>query len=55
MLTIAYIRVSTEEQTEHSPEAHRKRCQSHALSQNLGAVTFLNDEGASGRHSTVQP
>ncbi len=49
MLTIAYIRVSTEEQTDHSPEAQRKRCLSHALSQNLGPVTFLNDEGVSGK------
>ena len=41
--------MSTEEQTDHSPEAQRKRCLSHALSQNLGPVTFLNDEGVSGK------
>ena len=49
MLTIAYIRVSTEEQLDHSPEAQRKRCLQHALSLNLGEVKFLCDEGVSGK------
>ena len=49
MKTIAYVRVSTEDQIEHSPEAQRKRCLQHALNHNLGPVTFLSDEGVSGK------
>ncbi|MEQ1700318.1 MAG: recombinase family protein [Ilumatobacteraceae bacterium] len=49
MLTIAYIRVSTEDQVDYSPDAQRNRCVQHAISNNLGAVTFLSDEGLSGK------
>lgn len=49
MLTIAYIRVSTEDQIDYSPDAQRNRCLQHAISNELGAVTFLADEGRSGK------
>src|SRR4051794_1560369 len=49
MLTIAYIRVSTEDQIDYSPDAQRNRCLQHAISNDLGAVTFLADEGRSGK------
>ena len=49
MLTIAYVRVSTEDQVEHSPDAQRKRCRLYAEHLGLGAVTFLADEGLSGK------
>ena len=49
MLTIAYIRVSTEDQVDYSPDAQRHRCLQHALNNNLGPVTFLSDEGVSGK------
>lgn len=49
MLTIGYIRVSTEDQTEFSPDAQRNRCQQHAISNALGPVTFIADEGRSGK------
>ena len=50
MLTIAYIRVSTEDQIDYSPDAQRKRCLQHAQSHDLGTVTFLCDEGVSGKN-----
>ncbi len=50
MLTIGYIRVSTEDQVDYSPDAQRKRCLQHAISHDLGSVTFLNDEGRSGKN-----
>ncbi|MBI4934067.1 MAG: recombinase family protein [Actinobacteria bacterium] len=49
MLTIAYIRVSTEDQVDYSPDAQRNRCLQHAISHDLGSVTFLSDEGLSGK------
>ena len=49
MLTIAYIRVSTEDQVDYSPDAQRNRCVQHAISNDLGPVTFLSDEGLSGK------
>lgn len=49
MLTIAYIRVSTEDQIDYSPDAQRNQCLRHASSNNLGLVTFLSDEGLSGK------
>ena len=49
MMTIAYIRVSTEDQIDYSPDAQRNRCLQHASSNNLGLVTFLSDEGLSGK------
>ena len=50
MLTIAYIRVSTEDQVDYSPDAQRNRCLQHAISNGLGSVTFLSDEGLSGKN-----
>lgn len=49
MLTIAYVRVSTDDQVDYSPDAQRNRCQQHAISNSLGAVTFVCDEGLSGK------
>jgi len=49
MLTIAYARVSTDDQIEHSPEAQRRRCAEFARSNGLGVPTFLSDEGISGK------
>ncbi len=49
MLTIAYIRVSTEDQVDYSPDAQRNRCVQYAITHDLGAVTFLSDEGLSGK------
>ena len=50
MLTVAYIRVSTEDQIEHSPEAQTNRCRQYAELHDLGAVTVLSDEGWSGKN-----
>jgi site-specific DNA recombinase len=50
MLTIAYVRVSTEDQVEHSPEAQRRRCAEYAQSKGLDAPRFLSDEGLSGKN-----
>lgn len=49
MLTIAYIRVSTDDQVDYSPDAQKSRCQQHAISNKLGPVTFISDEGLSGK------
>lgn len=49
MLTIGYVRVSTEDQVDYSPDAQRKRCLQHAISNDLGSITFLADEGLSGK------
>ena len=49
MLTIAYVRVSTDDQVEHSPDAQRRRCAEYAAQKNLGPVKFLSDEGQSGK------
>lgn len=48
MLTIAYVRVSTDDQVEHSPEAQRRRCVEYATTRDLGIPTVLADEGWSG-------
>jgi site-specific DNA recombinase len=50
MLTIAYVRVSTDDQVEHSPEAQRRRCAEYAHSKGLNAPRFLSDEGRSGKN-----
>src|SRR5690349_9404024 len=50
MLTIGYIRVSTEDQIDYSPEAQRKRCLQYSQAHDLGSVTFLADEGLSGKN-----
>ena len=49
MLTIAYVRVSTDDQIEHSPEAQRRRCAEIARLKGLGTPRFLSDEGISGK------
>ena len=50
MQTIAYVRVSTDDQVEHSPEAQRRRCAEYAALNDLGPVRFLSDEGHSGKN-----
>jgi site-specific DNA recombinase len=50
MLTIGYVRVSTEDQVEHSPEAQRHRCAQYAKAHDLGPIQFLSDEGFSGKN-----
>lgn len=47
---IGYVRVSTEDQVENSPEAQRTRCLQFAISHGIGPVTFLADEGRSGKN-----
>ena len=48
--TVAYVRVSTEDQAEHSPEAQAKRCRDLATLKGLGPVRVLADEGWSGKN-----
>ena len=50
MLTIGYVRVSTEDQVEHSPDAQRDRCKQYAKANELGPIQFLSDEGWSGKN-----
>jgi site-specific DNA recombinase len=50
MTTIAYVRVSTEDQVEFSPDAQAKRCRDLAKLKQLGSVTVLADEGWSGKN-----
>ena len=50
MLTIGYVRVSTEDQVDHSPEAQRIRCGQYAKIHDLGPVQYLSDEGFSGKN-----
>ncbi len=52
MLTVAYCRVSTEEQAEegHSIEAQADRLRSYAELHGLGVVTVVEDPGLSGRN-----
>ena len=50
MLTIAYVRVSTDDQVEHSPEAQRRRCAEYARSKGLDTPRLLSDEGWSGKN-----
>lgn len=50
MLTIGYVRVSTDDQVEHSPAAQRKRCAEYARSKGLEPPRFLCDEGLSGKN-----
>ncbi len=52
MLTVAYCRVSTEEQAEegHSIDAQADRLQSYAELHGLGVVTVIEDLGLSGRN-----
>jgi len=48
--TVAYVRVSTEDQVEFSPDAQAKRCKDLARLRDLGGVTVLADEGWSGKN-----
>ncbi len=48
--TLAYVRVSTEDQIEYSPDAQVKRCRDLARLRDLGPVTVLKDEGWSGKN-----
>lgn len=48
-LTVAYVRVSTEDQVDYSPEAQAKRCTEMARLKGLGPVTVLADEGWSAK------
>jgi site-specific DNA recombinase len=48
--TLAYVRVSTEDQTDFSPDAQAKRCRDLARVRELGPVTVLSDEGWSGKN-----
>ena len=48
--TIAYVRVSTEEQVDFSPEAQAKRCRELARLRDLGPVRVMADEGWSGKN-----
>ena len=48
--TLAYVRVSTDDQTDYSPDAQAKRCRDVARLRELGPVTVLKDEGWSGKN-----
>ena len=48
--TVAYVRVSTEDQVEYSPDAQAKRCRDLAKLRDLGAVKVLADEGWSAKN-----
>ena len=48
--TVAYVRVSTEDQIEFSPDAQAKRCRDLARLRDLGPVMVLADEGWSGKN-----
>ncbi|HEY5266819.1 MAG TPA: recombinase family protein [Acidimicrobiales bacterium] len=48
--TVAYVRVSTDDQVEFSPDAQEKRCRDLAKLRGLGPVTVLADEGWSGKN-----
>lgn len=49
-LTVAYIRVPTEDQVDYSPDAQAARCRQYARQLGLGAVTVVADEGWSGKN-----
>ncbi len=48
--TLAYVRVSTEDQADFSPDAQAKRCRDLARLRDLGPVTVLSDPGWSGKN-----
>ena len=50
MLTVAYVRVSTDDQVEYSPDAQAKRARDFARVHDLGAVTVMADEGWSAKN-----
>jgi site-specific DNA recombinase len=49
-LTVSYIRVSTEDQVEYSPDAQATRCREYARAHDLGAVREIRDEGWSAKN-----
>ena len=49
-LTVVYVRVSTDDQVDYSPDAQAKRCRAYAQQHALGPVTVLADEGWSGKN-----
>ena len=53
----AYIRVSTEDQTEYSPESQKKRIREYASSHQLNLPDYYiyTDEGISGRSASKRP
>src|ERR1700719_3823909 len=48
--SVVYVRVSTEDQVEFSPDAQAKRCRDLARLKGLGPVMLLADEGWSGKN-----
>ena len=48
--TVAYVRVSTEEQVEYSPDAQAKRCKDFARLRDLGPIRVFTDQGWSGKN-----
>lgn len=48
--TVAYVRVSTDDQVDYSPEAQAKRCKELARLKGLGAVRVMADEGWSAKN-----
>ncbi len=48
--SVVYVRVSTEDQVEFSPDAQAKRCRDLARLKGLGPVTVLADEGWPGKN-----
>jgi site-specific DNA recombinase len=48
--TVAYVRVSTDDQVEFSPEAQAKRCKDLARLRDLGPLQVMADEGWSGKN-----
>ena len=49
-LTVGYVRVSTEDQVDYSPNAQALRCRQYAQQHDLGGLTVIADEGWSGKN-----
>ena len=47
---VAYVRVSTEDQVEYSPDAQAARCRDYAQLHGVGALELIKDEGFSGKN-----
>ena len=47
---VAYVRVSTEDQVEYSPDAQAARCRDYAQVHGVGALELIKDEGFSGKN-----
>src|ERR1039458_8392347 len=48
--TAIYVRVSTDDQTDFSPDAQEKRCRELARLRNLAGVSVFRDEGWSAKN-----